>query len=482
MTAYDEWAVARTPPLLAFAAALVDDHDVADAAVTRALDRMRRTWARVSRDDPELEARRQVARACSTPGRAAVVLRLLEERSDAEIAEVLRCSEAAARRYVERGFAEVRGDSAARSMTGGAADPSGVRDHVLTRAESAPTQLLTGQPPALPTVSRRRRLRRPRGPWLTAVAVLALVGGVAYVSQESRTPGGVFGYSGVGVPGSWRYESYGGVQLQVPDTWGWGGSPIRATHFGGPRHLGSCGTEQASVAPATDGSPYVSPTTGFVGRPAVLTERCMTLGSAGTMPSGQAVWFDSPLPVGEKAFGPTIAETRAVGDQHVTVFAPEPSLRRQILGTAEQVDVDHNGCPADAVARPTTGPDHLDPDSLSVCVYSQDTGVSTLMYSAVLPADRARRYADQVSAAATAGVSCATPSGRWVALGLTGDGGTRWDVVNLGCDRILTAGGRSYEITPNAVRDWAVGGVTAYVNPPPHGVPALDQYFRAPTA
>ena len=78
--AYDEWALARTPSLLAFATALVEDHDRADAAVTRALARVRSTWARISRDDPDLEARRQVVRVCSTPRRAAVVVRLLEER------------------------------------------------------------------------------------------------------------------------------------------------------------------------------------------------------------------------------------------------------------------------------------------------------------------------------------------------------------------------------------------------------------------
>ncbi|HEY3530477.1 MAG TPA: sigma-70 region 4 domain-containing protein [Nocardioides sp.] len=481
--AYDEWAVARTPSLLAFAAALVDDHDAADAAVTRALSRMRGAWARVSRDDPDLEARRHVVRACSTPRRAAVVLRLLEERSDAEIAGVLHCSESAARRYLQRGLTEVHEDAAAASRAGSAAgsatDPAGLREHVVTRAGSAPTQLLTRQPP--PTRAAVTR-RRSRGPWLTVLAVLVLVGGVAYVAHESRTPGGVFRYSRVDVPESWRYESYAGVQLQVPDTWGWGGSPIRATHFGGPKHLGSCGTSQASVLSPADSSPYVTPETGFVGRPAILTQRCMTLGSAGTMPSGYAVWFDSPLPVGEKGLGPTVAETRAVGDQHVTVFAPQPSLRRQILGTVEQVRVDHHGCPTAAVVRPSAGPRPPEPDSLSVCVYSQDTGVSTLMYSTAFPADAARRYAAQEAAASTAGVSCATPSGRWVALGLTGDDDTSWDVVNPGCGRIESAGGRSAELTPETVRDWAVGGVTAYVSPPAHGDPALDRYFRTPTA
>src|SRR5947199_10651527 len=107
MTAgYDEWCAARTRPLLAFAAALVDDATAADAAVTRAVGCVRERWSRISRDDPDLEARRLVVRACSSPRRAAVALRVLEERSDAEIAEVLRCSEAAARHHLQRGFAD----------------------------------------------------------------------------------------------------------------------------------------------------------------------------------------------------------------------------------------------------------------------------------------------------------------------------------------------------------------------------------------
>ena len=105
---YDEWAVARTPALLAFASALVEDPRVADAAVAKALARTRAAWARHSHDDPDLEARRRVVRACSTPRRAAVVLRVLEERSDAEIAEVLGCRPGTVRGYASRALATLR--------------------------------------------------------------------------------------------------------------------------------------------------------------------------------------------------------------------------------------------------------------------------------------------------------------------------------------------------------------------------------------
>lgn len=469
---FEEWSTARTPSLLAFASALAEDEQHADAAVMRALVRINRTWERVCRDDPDLEARRLVVRACSTPRRGAAVLRALEDRTDAEIAEILGCSESAARRHVQRGLADADQHRPARADS--------VRDELMARAGSAPTQLLT-RPPA--THPREQPPRRRRGAWLAALAVVALVGGVAYVSHESRTPNGLISYPRVDVPHTWRYESYAGVQLRVPDTWGWGGSPVRSSIFSGPRHLGSCGTDQAAVLSPRDHSAYVSTLTQFVGRPAILTDRCMSWGSAGTMPTGEAVWFDSPLAVGVKPVGSTVAETRAVGDQKVTVFGSKPTMRREILGTAEQVDVDGNGCPTRAISRPTAGPTALEPVGLSVCVYSQDTGVATLLYSGVLPQANARAYAAHVGAGLgrTSSSVCATPSGQWVAMGLHAASGTRWDIANLSCDRIEVAGGRTAVLSASTVRDWASGGVTAYVGAPRGGDRALDEYFRAPT-
>jgi hypothetical protein len=461
---YDEWAVARTPSLLAFAAALAEDDRAADAAVARALARVRARWPRVAREHPDLEARHHVVRACSTPRRAAVVLRVLEKRSDPEIAAVLRCSTATARRHLDRGLAS---ESVA-----------GVRAQLVARAGAAPTQLLTRDPETTTSSARAR----PHGPWLAALAVLVLVGGVAFVAHESRAPNGEIGYPSVPVPPSWRYESYAGVQVQVPDTWGWGSSPVRSSIFDGRRHLGACGTNQAAVLSPTDDSSYVSSLTRFVGRPAVTNQRCVPWGSDGVMPVGEAVWFGSPLAVGVTSTGGNLAETRAVGEQHVTVFGRDASLRRQILGTAEEVDVDANGCPTRAVMTPTTGPRSLDPRSLSTCVYSQDTGVATLLYSGALPQGSAEGYVVHVDDAMTDGAAdCPTPSGQWVALGVHGGDGTRWDILNLGCARIQAAGGQFVGLSQTTLRDWAVGGVTAYVGVPRGGDRVLDEYLGAPT-
>jgi DNA-binding CsgD family transcriptional regulator len=467
---YEEWAAARTPSLLAFASALTEDDELARAAVARALARLRPAWARAARDDPDIEARRMVARACTTPRRAAAVLRLLEGRSDAEIAEVLGCSESAARRHVHRGRAEM-------DQSAGEAVAESARDVLIARA-SAPTQPSTYLPDAS-TVDRPSR--RHRGVWLAALAVVALVVGVTLVSHQSRSPAGVITYRHVDVPESWRHESYAGVELQVPDTWGWGGSPLRSSFFPGPRHLGACGTTQAAVLPPDDASTYVSPLNGFVGRPAVMDRRCVTWGADGSLPTGQAVWFDSPLPLGVKPGGSVVAETRGVGEQHVTVFSDDRDLRRQILGSAEQVDVDGHGCPTRPVVRPTRAPGDLEPTSMSVCIYSQDTGIATLMWSGTVPRPRALAYAEAVSAAGDDGTqACPTPTGRWVALRLAGEGGSRWDLVNLGCASIQLAGGGSAALTSDTVEPWAYAGATAYVSPPlGHG--ELEQYFQAPS-
>jgi hypothetical protein len=474
MTAgYDEWAAARTPSLIAFAVALVGDVQVADAAVARALDRTRAAWARVSRDDPDLEARRQVVRACATPRRAAVVLRVLEDRSDAEIGEVLRCSEAAVRRNLQRGFAEL-----GPAFTSEDALPA-VRDDLVARVDSAPAQLLT----RVPTSTRTGRPPAPRhrAIWLACLSVLALVCGVALVAHESGTPAGAISYPKVAVPGSWRYESYAGVQLEVPDTFGWGAAPIESSIFASRRHLGSCGANEASVLSPADESSYVSSLTRFVGRPAILTDRCVMWGADGSMPRGEAVWFGSPLAVGVRQLGGNVAETRAIGGQHVTVFGPDSQARRQILGTAEEVTVDDNGCPTKAVSLATTGPPNLEPDSLSVCVYSQDSGAATLMYSGALPGPSASAYAAHVASVTTSGGDqCGTVQGQWVALGLHGVGGTRWDVANLGCHRVQLANRRTAPVTPATVRDWAVRGVTAYVGAPAGSDPALKKYFQTP--
>jgi hypothetical protein len=468
---YDEWEAARTPALLRLARALTYDERRAEEAVHRALDRVRGAWLRVAGGDPDLEVRRVMVRECGSRDRAALALRRLEARSDDEIAEVLGCSVSAARRHVQRGIAAGASPYPvlrAADAEGGGLVPDGVTVGVLERrvADEA-------EPPAR---------RRGRATWTAALAVLLLVGGVAYVAHQSRTPAGVIRYPAPDVPRAWRYESYAGVQVQVPPTWGWGGSPIHSDIFHGKDSLGSCGSAQAAVQSPDDPGSYISSVTGFTGRPAVMSDLCMSWGSDGIMPTGDALWFASPLEVGVKDVGGIIAETRVVGDQRVTVFSDHAALRRQILGTATLVgDTDANGCPTRPVLRPSAGPQGLRPTSMSVCVYSQDSGTAVLLWSGRVER-HAADYAGSVDTASeSAGTSCPeTPAGTWVALGLRADNGTRWDVVDLSCSRIRLADGREAPLAPATVEVWAAGAVTAYVPEPSTANPALRPFFRPP--
>ena len=450
--AFDDWAAARTPSLLRFAHALTEDGAAAEAAVRKALVRTRKAWTTVERGgDPDLAARRFVVDASPSPRRAAVVLRVLEDRSDAEIAEVLGTSHAFARAQVQRGLATLHEDLP--GEVGRTLDDH--LDHLDRRARSAPTALAR---PLAPTDDRAPRPGR--SVWVAVIAVIALVLTVAWVARATRTPPGVITYPSVQVPTDWRYESYDGVQVQVPSTWGFGGAPIRAAFFGG--HLGACGTNEAAVLSAADHASYVSSATPFVGRPSMMTDACLTWGSDGVMPTTDALWFASPMAVGVTSVGAVTAETREIGGQHVTVFSRSSALRRQILGTAELVGTDANGCPARAVHQATPGPGTLTASSLSVCVYSQDTGSSVLMWSGRLDARSARAYTSAVAQAGSHTPACTgIPSGRWVALGVHGSDGTRWDVVDLTCGAIRSTDGE-VPLTPATVHGWARGGVTAY--------------------
>lgn len=458
---YDEWAAARTPVLLHLAHALTGDETAGAQACGQALHRIAASWPLVVRGDPDLEVRRLLVRSCPSRDRAAAVLHRTDGRSDAEIADVLGCSESAARRHLQRGLA---------SGTDVPAPVTSVPGHTAVAVLARP---------GVETATRSRR--HSRGVGAAVVAVLALVGGVAYVAHQSRTPDGVISYPATDVPQSWRYESYDGVQVQVPDTWGWGGAPLHSEIFRGKDALGSCGSSTAAVSSPDDPASYVSSITGFTGRPVAVSDLCLSWGSDGIMPQADALWFASPLEVGVQDVGSTVAETRAVGGQHVTVFSLQPALRRQVLGTAHVVGTDADGCPARAVLQPADGPAQLRPDSMSVCVYSQDTGASVLLWSGLVGTVDAQAYADtfRTVSSDTEAVTCpSVPSRTWVALGLHGDGGTRWDLADLSCARLRGPGGAQASMTPATVRPWATGGVTAYVPAPAGAAGLLRTFFR----
>lgn len=158
----------------------------------------------------------------------------------------------------------------------------------------------------------------PRGrPWLrralVAAAVLTVIGVgggvVTLIAHQDRSQGTIVSQVTGPDTSGWRTESYAGVSLQVPPSWGLGVNPV----------------EQLGEAPALcsddPGSPYV-------GRPVILSDMCVGWRSAtGPYPTTDAVWFGSPLDVGSTVAAGRHAVTRALGGQHVTVFTDDTGLR-----------------------------------------------------------------------------------------------------------------------------------------------------------
>lgn len=198
-------------------------------------------------------------------------------------------------------------------------------------------------------VRRRRRLSATVGV-AAAVAVIAPIAVVAATRNTSPTP--VADH-----PSSWRAESYNGIQLWVPPSWGWGMTPVTTGEglqqcgYGAYAGSGSTGDLRYSKADATP--PYV-------GRP-------MPVGTSCPAPPREQVahvWFDSPLPAGTAGTATTIA-VQGLTPFRITVADADAAERSAILDSIERVDTDANGCLAartgDAVSSPR-GP-------ASVCLY-----------------------------------------------------------------------------------------------------------------
>lgn len=328
-----------------------------------------------------------------------------------------------------------------------------------------------------------------------AAVVVVIFGGAAVVHQHAGDTAGTptvgEPVAGAGeVPANWRHESYDGVQVRVPPTWGWGGAPTSPSGEGGD--LYSCGDPVAFVVPGSNSYELVDKTAPFVGRPAMMSDACQ--GGSTILPAVDAVWLGSALPVGTDTSGPLPAQTIALGGQHVTAFSGDAGLREQILATAEAVTVDSNGCSVEPRGDPAPGPAHgAQAASLSVCVY--DDG--RLLWSTTKDQQQAQDYVDGFDrASATYDVAslCATePSGQWVAVGVHDtdpNASVRWDIANFGCDRLVgshTYGKQDQQsrveapLVPATVAPWAGGGIKAYVAgpfDPQHAHSGLTEYFR----
>lgn len=327
-----------------------------------------------------------------------------------------------------------------------------LRETLADRARSAPTAL------GAPVLPRGRR----RTPWLAAAAAAAVVavavplalgrGGAAPAPPATTSAPG----RTAAAPTGWRPESYAGVELSVPPSWGWGGTPVNPGVG-----AGVCAVRGATVGPDGSRDPNAVLAVPYVGRPVLQSDACAVVEPAQARPDVDAVWFGSPLPVGDSGDATTVE----VAGQRVSVLAADPGLREQVLATVHALaGPDSRGCPATASGEPV-GPGSQSP--LVVCAYSAN---GRLLASWTRSAAQAQAYVTATSTGeGLQGVSpCPTRPGAETVLVGVGDvqGGPRWDTVQLSCLRIVLGGGgppRTASLSAARAAPWAGGEATAYL-------------------
>lgn len=356
-----------------------------------------------------------------------------------------------------------------------------MRDGLAVHATRAPESLRGPVP--------EEHHRRPRRGWVAAAGVAAtVVIGVPLVWQfvagdDHGTSTDDRVVADAGVPADWRVESYAGLQVRVPPTWGWGGAPMPGDSLGESRPM-DCGAGPF-VKPGSADYENVPQGTPYVGRPVMMSDMCTIIGLDGApepqAPSADSVWFDAAgIDPGVVDLGAGyVRETVRVGDGTVTVTSDDAELRATILSTVESVDVDANGCAADRTWSDV--PDgtlrEVEPESLSVCGYSTWRGRTTLVWSDRRDANDAVEYADTVeqSSANYDPVRLCTeqPEGEWLAIGVNGAGGeTAWTGVVMGeCAQVqwhYEAQGdpeslAASPVNPTTVAPWAGSWARAYL-------------------
>lgn len=303
---------------------------------------------------------------------------------------------------------------------------------------------------AVPVAARARAAaRRRRSAWVAAGAAAVAVAAVAVVavavdraqpSDETDPP--AVGSPTPEPPDGWRTEYWHGLSIEVPASWGWGTTPTRS----GDDLVSCSGADKA--------------TAGYVGRPIMLSDVCMS-GDAGRNPDAPYVWLGSVLPVGTSEVGNGyLRETVQVGDSAVTVTADDPALRQQILDSiavggpcAAQLDAPPEVMPAGG-GEPAA-------DSLVVCAYRDEgSGDYRLVAAEELDAAAALDTEQLVASAPVITGDCLNASGgEWVTLTARGDGWSREYVVDLNCPAVTDSLGRMHRLTPAMAGPWAVGAL-----------------------
>lgn len=341
--------------------------------------------------------------------------------------------------------------------------------------------------PDLAAVARSaaRARRRGRRVGLAVVAVLGLLagGGVVGVAHEwsahrGAQPSGTErgGRSGPAADTSgWRLESYRGVELRVPRSWGWGATPRTLAAQCGPYY-----------GRRTDAFQQALSDVGYVGRPDAKAgwQRCST---PAVLPHTPYVWFASPDRVGTTTVSSSAQlsmrrTTVEVGGVRVTVADNQPAERAAILASIGTAPVDGNGCPMSAavatameVAPPRLGGtaafsvSEIGPaQRLSVCLYSSTRRrpLDTLVASDELSGNAAGSVQLAFLASPTRStirfVSC---SGLSVTLIFQGGRGRALAHASLTppCGTWIVSGGPLHLVTRADVAPWLVRSVRSYL-------------------
>ncbi|GGN59273.1 hypothetical protein GCM10010112_14020 [Actinoplanes lobatus] len=192
------------------------------------------------------------------------------------------------------------------------------------------------------------------------------------------------------LPGGWRWESYGGVQVGVPGDWQWAERGLRVDAF--------------CIKAGEDQPPAVARPSGIV--PAIYCGEGETL----IENTGWVVGFQPTDPGAPD--GTEVQDDRTtvrLAGVEVIVQAP-PAWRERISATIHQVTVDHNGCPArhpisgSPAARPSNPVDITSlraVTTVSACKYM--LGAPAMLESSLRLDGAAAARAVEVIAAAPAG-------------------------------------------------------------------------------
>ncbi|HEU5469176.1 MAG TPA: hypothetical protein VFV67_00875 [Actinophytocola sp.] len=187
------------------------------------------------------------------------------------------------------------------------------------------------------------------------------------------------------LPTGWRWEAYGGVEVQVPADWGNG---------------------IANYPPCLSREKHQP----HVGRPGVVP---LVMCSGPPVPALELrapyLWFSNNVSADrvQTYDGGWVSQTRTVAGTTFTVFSDDPDLRTRILGSARPAAGATNpACPADHPARtnrdarPDPGKPGLAPvESITVCRYSLTGNGPAVLSTSQLTGDQAAAVSRAILAA-----------------------------------------------------------------------------------